>query len=79
MVRQSDNLGYWSLFTCRSRKAGLIRHPNLSHGQTTRVDGSKHISLFLCERGYLTFDKRETKSEFIPLTPRSRFCLRYDT
>ncbi len=36
VVRQSDNLGYWSLFTCRSRKAGLIRHPNLSHGQTTR-------------------------------------------
>ena len=35
VVRQSDNLGYWSLFTCRSRKAGLIRHPNLSHGQTT--------------------------------------------
>ena len=37
VVRQSDNLGYWSLFTCRSRKAGLIRHPNLSHGQTTRT------------------------------------------
>ena len=37
VVRQSDNLGYWSLFTCRSRKAGLIRHPNLSHGQTTRL------------------------------------------
>nr|VFK05528.1 MAG: hypothetical protein BECKH772B_GA0070898_105961 [Candidatus Kentron sp. H]VFK07182.1 MAG: hypothetical protein BECKH772A_GA0070896_107051 [Candidatus Kentron sp. H] len=35
VVRQSYNLGYWSLFTCRSRKAGLIRHPNLSHGQTT--------------------------------------------
>nr|VFK03431.1 MAG: hypothetical protein BECKH772B_GA0070898_103533 [Candidatus Kentron sp. H] len=37
MVRQSDNLGYWSLFTCRSRKAGLIRHPNLFHGQTTSL------------------------------------------
>ena len=43
MVRQSDNLGYWSLFTCRSRKAGLIRHPNLSHGQTTSA--SFHLNL----------------------------------
>ena len=48
VVRQSDNLGYWSLFTCRSRKAGLIRHPNLSHGQTTsatKICAVKSISL----------------------------------
>ena len=63
MVRQSDNLGYWSLFTCRSRKAGLIRHPNLSHGQTTSDSGGE-----LFDEHHVSYDT----PELLPLHPLNR-------